>query len=342
MAKLSPIKNSIRLYYTYLGEALSYFTRRDKVHSFPIVFQIEPTNHCPMNCVMCPRQFMKRKLGYMDFALFKKIIDQVKVYDTHIQLHHFGDPLMHPEIDKFIRYCHDKGIVVNCSVNPILLTKNMSERLVDSGLDRIYISLDSVDDYSYKKIRGTKANYGKAVENIKYLAGLKVKKNKKNPHISIGLIYMSSTKGNVDEFKKRWVIPGIDSVCIKPFTGFGLKSILEHADDSTKKRIEHKCEYPCFLPWRSITILWDGRVVPCCYDYDGKCIIGDLNRETLKQVWNNDRMLKLRKQNRLNDFTGNDLCGPCNERYGWPSVAHPLKLSGYAYRKAVRKVRGEP
>ncbi|MFH1210760.1 MAG: radical SAM protein [archaeon] len=342
MSRLNPFVNRVRLSRTHLAQAFSYFTRKDRVNSHPIVFQIEPTNHCPMNCVMCPRQFMKRKLGYMDFALFKKIIDQVKVYDTHIQLHHFGDPLMHPEIDKFIRYCHDKGVVVNCSVNPILLTRNMSERLIESGLDRVYISLDSVDDDSYKKIRGTRADYNKAVENIKYLADLKVRNKSRTPEITVGLIYMKTTKGNVGEFKKRWEIPGIDSVCIKPFTGFGLKSILEHADDSTKEKISKKCAYPCFLPWRSITIMWDGRVVPCCYDYDGKYVIGDLKKESLKDVWNNADMLKLRRQHLVNDFTGNDLCGPCNERYGWPSLAHPLRLSGYAFRKAVRKVRGEP
>ncbi|MFH1332020.1 MAG: radical SAM protein, partial [archaeon] len=326
----------------YLAQAFSYFTRQNKVYSYPIIFQIEPTNHCPMNCVMCPRQFMKRKLGFMDFNLFKKIIDQVKVYDTHIQLHHFGDPLMHPQIDKFIKYAHDKGIKINCSVNPILLTRGMSARLVDSGLDRIYISLDSVDDDSYKKIRGTRANYDRAVANIRYFADLKVRRRKKNPHIIIGLIYMKSTKGSVDDFRKFWQIPGIDDVCIKPFTGFGLKSLLPYADSSSLKRIEHKCAYPCFLPWRSMTVLWDGRVVPCCYDYDGKYITGDLKKESLKDVWNSSRMVLLRRQNNLNDFTGNDLCGPCNERYGWPSLAHPVRLSGYAFRKLGRKVRGEP
>jgi len=342
MARISGFANAIRLSYTHLAQAFSYFTRQNRVYSYPIIFQIEPTNHCPMNCVMCPRQFMKRKLGFMDFNLYKKIIDQVKVYDTHIQLHHFGDPLMHPQIDKFIKYAHDRGIKINCSVNPILLTREMSARLVDSGLDRIYISLDSVDDESYKKIRGTRANYDRAVSNIRYFADLKVRRRKKNPHITIGLIYMKSTKGNVDDFRKFWRIPGIDDVCIKPFTGFGLKSLLPYADASSLKRIEHKCTYPCFLPWRSMTVLWDGRVVPCCYDYDGKYVIGDLKKELLKDVWNSGRMVLLRRQNNLNDFTGNDLCGPCNERYGWPSLAHPFRLSGYAFRKFGRKVRGEP
>ncbi|MEM4267168.1 MAG: radical SAM protein [Candidatus Nanoarchaeia archaeon] len=332
----------MKLYYTYAAQAFSYFTRQEKVYSHPIIFQIEPTNHCPMNCVMCPRQFMKRKLGYMDFDLYKKIIDQVKVYDTHIQLHHFGDPLMHPQIDKFIKYAHDKGIKVNCSVNPILLTKKMSEKLVASGLDRIYISLDSVDDESYKKIRGTRADYCKAVENIRHLADLKIRRKSKTPEVTVGLIYMRTTKGNVDEFKNKWNIPGIDQVCIKPFTGFGLKPLLVYAEDSTVKKIEHKCLYPCFLPWRSLTILWDGRVVPCCYDYDGRYIIGDLKKESLKEVWNNERMVNLRRQNKLNDFTGNELCGNCNERYGWPSVAHPFKLSGFVFRKLSRKLRGEP
>ncbi|MFH1332561.1 MAG: hypothetical protein ABIH63_04745, partial [archaeon] len=63
MSRISGFANTARLSYIYLAQAFSYFTRQNKVYSYPIIFQIEPTNHCPMNCVMCPRQFMKRKLG---------------------------------------------------------------------------------------------------------------------------------------------------------------------------------------------------------------------------------------------------------------------------------------
>lgn len=341
MQKINMITNSIRLGCSYIAEAASYFTRQNKIHSYPIIFQIEPTNHCPMNCVMCPRQYMKREKGYMDFGLFKRIIDQIKVYDNHVQLHHFGDPLMHPQISEFIRYCKEKGVKTNMSVNPILLTKKTSEQIIDSGLDRIYISLDSVDDESYKEIRGIKADYEKAVSNIKYLAELKTKKQKKTPKITVGLIYMKSTKDEVKKFKENWKIKGIDEVCIKPFTGFGMQSILTHADESTLKKIEMGCEYPCFLPWRSITIMWDGRVVPCCYDYDGKYVIGDLKKESLKEIWNNKRMKELREQHIKKRFGENNLCGYCKERYGWPSLKEPAKLIGYVYRKIKRKIRSE-
>ncbi len=342
MQKLYSSLNSIRLYYNYLAQALSYFTRSQKVYSYPIVFQIELTNHCPMNCIMCPRQYMKRKLGYISFDLFKKVVDQVKVYDEQINLYHFGDPLMHPQAAELIKYCHEKGIKVNCSVNPTLLTKDISKKIIDAGLNKLFISLDSIDNESYKKIRGSMADYDKAVNNITYLLDLKAKRNSNIPHITISLIYMNSTKNSVEAFKRKWQQQGVDEICIKPFTGFGLKSLLEYADNSSIERIENKAPYPCFRPWRSITVLWDGRVVPCCYDYDSKYVIGDLNKESLDEIWNGRRMRELRRQHILNDFSENILCGSCNEGYGWPSFAQPLKLSGYAYRKIAKVIKGKP
>ncbi len=336
MKKISFLGNKVKVGYTFLAQALSYFSRSERVHSKPLILNLEPTNNCPMKCVMCPRQYMKRKVGNMGFELFKKIIDQVKVYHKYIELLHFGDPLMHPQIFDFVDYCHKKGIKVYFSVNPTLLTPKISEKVIGSGVDYLYIALDSVDDESYKKVRGAGANYSKAISNIEYLADLKVKRKSDKPHIEVGLIYMELTKNQVDTFRKKWQIPGVDGTVIKQFSSFGINPLLSLADESTSKMIKEKSIYPCFTPWHYLTVLWDGRVVPCCYDYDGKYVVGDLKRESLEDVWNNLNMRTLRHQHITNKFGNNEMCAKCNEGYGWPGFNEPVKLSYYLSRKLGR------
>lgn len=335
MNKLNKTVNKIRLLYAHLTQAFAYFTRSVRISSYPLVFNIEPTNHCPMDCKMCPRRHMSRKQGHMKLELFKRIIDQIKVYDNQIWLHHFGDPLVHPQFPDMVRYCHQRGISINCSANPTLLNDALSEKLIDSGLDNIYLSLDSIDDRSYKDARGGSANYDRAVSGIMGLIKLKNSKCSITPRVTVGLIYMKSTEKYIDKFKGVWDIPGVDAVCIKPFTGFGLDALLDQADESTVRKIKNKSVYPCLRLWRSVTILWDGSVVPCCYDYDARYIIGNLNDCSLESIWNNPRMLDLRKQNILNVFSGEGaaLCGNCAERYGWPSFREPVKLSSHFFRK---------
>ncbi len=327
---------------TKVNQALkyvSYLFRSDTSLAKPTIFQIESTNHCPMNCVMCPRQYMKRKKGFMDFALFKKIVDQLNGYmgkTEFIRLHHFGDPLVHPEIGKFIDYAHDNGLKVSISVNPILLTNSISNNIIRSKIDQIQISLDGVDDETYKQIRGKAADYKIAENNIRNFVNLKLEKRKLNLRVIVGIVLMDATKELINEFKKRWTIDGVDKVMVKSFSAFGNKDLLGLGDETSRNHItKYALKHPCYWPWRDIVVLWDGRVVPCCWDYDGKVVLGDLNKQTLKEIWNGENMKELRKQHINKDFGDNLFCGKCVERYGAPGIKEPVALLKFGLRKII-------
>ena len=137
------------------------------------VFNIELTNHCIMKCIMCPRtRSMTRETGYMAFDLFKKAIDELSVTqgaaatDAPLWLHHFGESLMHPEFDRFIRYSAEKNIRTGLSINPLMLTDDISGRLLGSGISIIYVSLDGHDDESFSRIRGVKNSYTRSRERL--------------------------------------------------------------------------------------------------------------------------------------------------------------------------------
>ena len=298
----------------------AYFHRKTTASGYPEIFNIEVTNYCPMNCLMCPRKYMRRSLGYMDFELFKKIIDQLKGYTNSVWLHHFGDPLMHPQLDKFIDYAKAAGIKTQLSTNPVLLTIDNIKKLIN--LDYLHLSLDGSTESTYKKLRGQNADYKKAVENINNLFLMK-----KRPYTVLAIIKMKETESEIEDFKKKWSNI-VDEVEIKEFTTWdgSVEEIKELAsEEQLSIAYKEQPTYPCVRPWHRFTILWNGLVVPCCFDYAGKFILGDAKTQSLKEIWNSEKMQILRLQHINNNLSNNELCKNCKEKLGMPqSKLYPL------------------
>lgn len=309
-------------FWNYFIRGYSYFHRKEKCLGFAEIYNLESTNICPMDCKMCPRRHMKRDLGYMKFLLFKKIIAQTKGYTKILWLDHFGDPLFNPQLRKMVSYAKSIGIETRISTNPTSLSSKKVKGLLDTGIDRILISLDGTNQDTYRSLRGENANYDQAVNNINRLVELKLQSRRDKPFLEISMIRMKETEAEIEEFRKRWNILGINKVLIKQFkTWDGSDSEIIKLAEKAQLSDAYKgsFEYPCLRPWFIITILWDGRVVPCCYDYDGKYIIGDLNSESLEEIWNNESMRRLRRQHINSDFEDNSLCANCREKTGFPS-----------------------
>ena len=297
----------------------AYFHRKTICKGYPEVFNIELTNSCPMKCIMCPRKYMKRKVGFMKFDLYQKIIDQLKGYTYAIWLHHFGESLLHPEIDKFIDYAKQNKIKTQLSINPVLLNKNNIQKIIN--LDYLHISLDGTNEETYKKLRGKNADYNKAIKLIHEFL-----REKNKPYTTLAIIRMKETETELEHFKKQWKNSGINNIEIKEFTTWdGSIKEIHKLISKPSEAYQKNLQYPCIRPWHRITILWDGRVVPCCYDYDGKYILGDLNKQTLKEIWNSQEILELRRQQIFNDLKNNKLCISCKEKYGMPeSKLYPI------------------
>lgn len=296
--------------------------------AIPMIQNIEATNACGMNCIMCPRKYMKRKIGVIDINLFEKIVSQLKG-NTRLALHHFGDPLLHPKIGELIKICHKYGIRASLSTNPSSLTKEKSNEILEAGLDYLHLSLDGATKETYEKIRGGSANYEKAIEGINNF--LKEKENfpKNKTHTKIAIIRMKETEEEIEKFKKKWKnIPGIDEIQVKEFiTWDGTMSDINKLEREASHKVKRGGNYPCYWPWAKLTVLWDGRVAACCFDFDGKCILGDLKKQTLEEIWNSPTMKDFRKQHKENSFPKEHLCYKCKEREGFtPSKIFPLNL----------------
>jgi len=294
---------------------LSYILKLEKSLGKPVIKLIEPTNACMMNCIMCPRKNMKRKIEFMDLDFFKKIVDQAS-WNNNLWIHHFGDPLIHPKIIEMIKYVSGKGIKARISVNPNLLTEEMCQKLIDSGLYTIMISLDGIDDKTYKFIRGKNADYKSAVKKINNLIKMKNEQGSKLK-IVLHMVRMKINKDDSEKFKKLWNKKGVDEICIPNIDVFDAsdrKTVAQGDEELFSKKFKNRENNYCVEPWTGLVVNASGKVVPCCFDYDEKYVIGDLKKESLKEIWNNKRMGLLRKQVKDRVLSKNQLCRNCWER----------------------------
>lgn len=250
---------------------------------------IEIDNACNISCKMCPvNNGMERKKGFMDINLFKKIIDDNPHLDFVLAFQ-WGEPLLHKNFFEMIEYANNKGIRTMITTNGTLLDDEKIERLATSGLERLTFSVDGIGD-THTSIRGF--DYYKLKENIIQLKNAR-DRLKSKLKIDISMVIFEDTEGEVEKYYKEW--RGIvDRIQVIP------------------RFVPAARKNKCRELWRGTTVvLWDGRVTICCADYDGKAIIGDVNKERLINIWNGEKMKNLRRMHANGEFPG--ICKNCGE-----------------------------
>lgn len=285
------------------------------------IFNIELTNHCPMSCVMCPRtHHMSRPQGHMEMTLFHRIIDELvdrnPCYIGHqpLWLHHFGESLLHPRFDDCIRYAVNRGVVTCLSVNPLLLSESVRQRLLQAGPELLYISLDGHDDASFEKIRGLPNAYRRSLRNLERFLEAKQQQGSSCRTV-ISMIDFDLNRESIERTKAHWISqPGVDDFLMKGFSRWdGAADDINQLDRHRENRIPANSDrVECDFPWQCMTVLWDGVVVPCCNDYDKKLSLGNLSDRTLSEIWNGERMQRLRREFVSNHVT-NPLCRDCEK-----------------------------
>ena len=273
-----------------------YFRLGKKKGYHLIAANFEVTNHCNLRCAMCPvNRGMKRKRGFMEFSLFKKIIDEAPALEFLLAFQ-WGEPLLHKDFFKMIRYAHDRGIRTMVSSNGTLLNDEVNQKLIESGLTRITFSIDGVGQ-THTKIRAYP--YEKLKENILRLKEARDKAGE-FPRIEANMTVYEENEHDVDAFFTEWK-PLLDRV----------QAITVFTTDNRKTK--------CRELWRGLlVVLWDGRVSICCADYEGEEIVGDANQETLREIWNGKKMREIRLFHCEGKFP--PVCKTCGE-YESPKVS---------------------
>jgi len=219
---------------------------------------------------MCARTTgMTRELGYMDEFLFKRIIQKASGFSSRIFFHHFGDSLLRPKLGKFIRHANQYNIKTYLSTNPILLNQRRSRELVDSGLYELVLSLDGIKSKTSAAIRGQSArNVDLAEKNILSFIKYRGTINSQIPFLIMQIVRQKENLHEIEPWINKWSkVRGIDRVKVKTYVTWDGQD--QYINSLKPNELPpNLSKIVCDKPWTSVTILWDGRVVPCCFDYD--------------------------------------------------------------------------
>ncbi|MFA6420429.1 MAG: radical SAM protein [archaeon] len=275
----------------------------------PVSVQIEPTNYCNQKCVFCYRQNNPWRFDnkHMTFAEFKKIIDSMPDLEE-LLLNGYGEPLLCPDIFKMLEYASSKGIFTKTNTNMSLLTKENAKKLVETGINEVFISLDSVDPKLYEKLRGTKLELTlKGFENLLEAR----KKAKSNMKITLNFVVTEETipgmKNIIDYITGKDVLVKFKSLTVtgKNAAKMMHKSVL--AINEMKKyaknkgvnvwfKMKDKSENKpfCYAIWFGSFIDVNGNMAPCCqmpYEYS----FGNVLDTSLEECWNSEKFIEFRK-----------------------------------------------
>jgi radical SAM protein with 4Fe4S-binding SPASM domain len=313
-------------YFDYRKKWKEYPEKRI-VKDFPLHLDIESTNNCNLRCIMCGRNFMKEKLGRIDFKLFKKIIDEGAKYNLpSIKLNYRGEPLLHPKISEMVKYAKEKGIIeVQFNTNGFLLSEKKAKELIRAGLDRIIFSFDGATKKTYEKIRRG-SNFERVVDNIKNLVALRNKMKLERPLVRVQMVKMKENGKEAEKFIEMWQ-PVANRV--------GL--IKERNPLGSKKKNKG---FACPQIWQRLMICWDGEVRMCCGDWYGEVVLGNVKKEKIHDIWHSEKLKKIRKLHAENNFNKIPVCAKCE--INTPRADKELEKLAEKYNKNQEKNKNMP
>lgn len=312
-----------------LATYLAMVVRPTKVFSRPITIVIDPGNVCNLSCALCITGQKKslRPAKLLSLSKFKKILKQFSRWAIQLDLYNWGEPLLNKDIFKMISLAKKKGLFVVTSSNLLLLTSVTAKKIINSGLDRLIVSLHGASPQT-TQIYMKGGDFNKAIANIKLLTDLKKKMKSKTPEIIWRYVVSSHNELEIEKAKKLAhdlgvcleLLPlkldiGLDPQQIKdnfrqhagwlpkakPFRLYNLKN---------GKPINRNLD--CFWPWEIVNINPDGGIQPCCAYSNPQFDFGNIFMVPFAKIWNGKQYQLARKAIKEKIKTDKStICGQC-------------------------------
>ncbi len=321
-SKLS-IRKLLNYFKLLAGYCVSILSGKVIFQALPAVLSIEPTTKCNLKCPECPGglQQFTRKTGNMDFKFYKSIIDQSYKDLIYLMLYFQGEPFLHPDFFEMVKYAHKRKIYTTTSTNAHFLDKENAKKVVESGLDRIIISIDGTTQESYEKYRiGGKLE--KVVDGTKNLINARNKFGSNKPYIIYQFVVFKSNEYEINALNKLAKEIGVDDVKIKTAQFYNLhwsneliptrRKFLRYKKEDGNYYLKGKLPNKCWRSWHSSVITIDGKIVPCCFDKDAKHELGDLKTDSMKKIVKG-KSIKEFKNSILKNRKKFDICRNCIE-----------------------------
>lgn len=311
----------MRLRWSYF---LSKSFRKNLHRGFPFSLSIEPTTACNLGCPECPsglKQF-SRPTGKISLDDHAQMLKQVSKSVFYINYYFQGEPFLHPDFLALIKEAKKHKIYCATSTNAHFIDQSKAEEIVQSGLDRLIISIDGLTQETYEQYR-VHGSLSKVISGTEALIEAKKKLESKTPHLIFQFLAVKSNEHEVDDVFKLGAKMGVDEVRIKSAQLYDFKNgnplipNNEKYSRYTKKadgtyQLKYKLDNSCWRMWSSSVLTWDGKVVPCCFDKDAKHVLGNLKEGDFKAIWKSDRYQAFRGAV-ITNRSQIDICQNCSE-----------------------------
>lgn len=303
---------------------LTQWKKRPIQWGLPMTISIEPTTACNLRCPECPSglRTFSRETGNLKEDFFKKTIDELHKTLTYLIFYFQGEPYINPKFLDMVKYASDKGIYTITSTNGHFLNDNNARKTIESGLDRMIISMDGTTQEVYEQYR-REGNLNTVIEGAKNVVKWKKKLNSNTPHIIIQFLVVKPNEHQIPDIYKLAEEIGVDEVKLKTAQIYDyengneliptINKFSRYAKQKNGKYIvKNQLLNHCWKLWHASVITWNGLVVPCCFDKDASHRLGDIKHATFASVWHGEAYYTFRST-LLKGRDQIDICRNCTE-----------------------------
>lgn len=303
---------------------LSYLLKRPIHWGMPMAVSIEPTTACNLRCPQCPSGLRKftRPTGNLKETLNKEILDKLGKSLQHVNYYFQGEPFINPNFLALVKEARQRNIYVVTSTNAHFISPETADKIIDSGLSEVIISIDGTTQETYEKYR-IEGELQKVLEGTRNLVNAKEKRGVSFPILTFQFLVVSYNEHQIPEIQKLQKEYGIDRLTLKTVQVYDFENGNDlipkneafsrySKDKSGKLVLKNKFRNSCWRSWSSCVITWDGTAVPCCFDKDAKHELGNLTQSDFKAIWRGAVQRNFQKQI-LKDRQQIEICRNCSE-----------------------------
>jgi len=285
----------------------------------PFVLIVDPSSQCNFRCRFCPTghpdiiKTTGRYQGSMLLDAFYKIIDDLEYFPDPIKvlrLYKEGEPLMNKDFAKMVAYARrsDKVIRIDTTTNGALLTPENSEKIIDAGIDQINVSVNGVSDDHFVMISRARVNFNEFVRNIRYLYSIR----------GGCVLYVKAIKENLSENDQKRFVDIFGDIADRIFFEHLFPNWPCFEDEIIPKNSSCalyggpvKEQVVCPYIFYCMTVNSDGSVSLCVQDWAHRLIVGDINQQSLVDIWRGKSINKYRNQHLAGRRIDNSVCAEC-------------------------------
>ena len=323
LKNLTPLKiwNAVKVYTSfYISDVL----KRPIHWGRPLHLSFEPTTACNLRCPECPSglRAFSRDTGNLKSGFFKSAMQQFQKQLISLIFYFQGEPYINPEFLDMVRYASDRNIYTITSTNAHFLNDENARRTIESGLDRLIISVDGTTQEVYEQYR-KEGSLEKVLEGARNIVKWKKKLNSNTPHTIFQFLVVKPNEHQMADVHQLAAEIGIDEVKLKTAQVYDYENgnplipvnnaYSRYVQGSDGKwKLKFSLRNRCWRLWNTCVITWDGHVVPCCFDKDARHKMGDLKESTFEEIWKGKPYQTFRYQ-LLNGRDKIDICTNCTE-----------------------------